>query len=184
MVTAEANMRGWAIWRLKMAVSWGAMAVACGGTTDDGGGTGGSTTSSGGTASTSGGGSSAGGTGGDGAGGSATGGGGNGGAECSSPADCKLGDDCCRCQSVPVEETLLLCPADCAIPACQRIGDRVAPLCERGRCILDINCDRSVVTCRAAEPDCPDGQVAAVVGQCWGPCVDLDDCPTVSDPRP
>ncbi|MFK7988609.1 MAG: hypothetical protein AB8I08_21495 [Sandaracinaceae bacterium] len=38
------------------------------------------------------------------------------------------------------------------------------------------HCDRGDIGCRAAEPVCPEGQVAEVVGTCWGECVALDRC--------
>lgn len=39
-----------------------------------------------------------------------------------------------------------------------------------------VHCDHREVTCRAAEPVCPEMQVASVVGTCWGPCVRIDQC--------
>ncbi len=39
-----------------------------------------------------------------------------------------------------------------------------------------VSCDHRQVTCRAAEPVCPEMQVASVSGSCWGPCVPIDRC--------
>ena len=43
-----------------------------------------------------------------------------------------------------------------------------------------VNCDPSGVTCKAMTPSCPPGQVASVVGNCWGTCVPILECQTVS----
>ncbi|MGE0784567.1 MAG: hypothetical protein AB7S26_02690 [Sandaracinaceae bacterium] len=42
------------------------------------------------------------------------------------------------------------------------------------------DCDRGHVMCRASEPECPAGMVAAVVGSCWGECVPLDACAPIA----
>lgn len=39
-----------------------------------------------------------------------------------------------------------------------------------------VRCDRRDVVCRAAEPECPEGQTAQVVGGCYGSCVPIDAC--------
>lgn len=39
-----------------------------------------------------------------------------------------------------------------------------------------VHCDHREVVCRAAEPVCPEMQVASVIGTCWGPCVRIDQC--------
>lgn len=47
-----------------------------------------------------------------------------------------------------------------------------------GECVsAPVSCDRRALRCRRAEPVCPDGQVASIVGTCYGPCVPLADCP-------
>jgi hypothetical protein len=38
------------------------------------------------------------------------------------------------------------------------------------------SCDRRKLLCRRAEPVCPEGQVASIVGSCYGPCVKLEEC--------
>ncbi len=40
----------------------------------------------------------------------------------------------------------------------------------------EVSCDRRDIRCRALEPTCPDGEIASVVGTCWGPCVRIDEC--------
>lgn len=37
-------------------------------------------------------------------------------------------------------------------------------------------CDHSVIACRRAYPECPQGQVPSVQGTCYGPCVPITDC--------
>ena len=38
------------------------------------------------------------------------------------------------------------------------------------------DCDAKKVTCKIAVPNCPDFQVPAVDGTCWGECVDIAQC--------
>lgn len=37
-------------------------------------------------------------------------------------------------------------------------------------------CDPNLVACDARPPTCPPGHVAAVLNQCWGPCVPREHC--------
>jgi hypothetical protein len=47
----------------------------------------------------------------------------------------------------------------------------------KGECkTAAVSCDRRPLLCRRAEPICPDGQVASIVGTCFGPCVPLEQC--------
>jgi hypothetical protein len=39
-----------------------------------------------------------------------------------------------------------------------------------------VSCDPRTVLCDALPPECPDFQVAQVVGGCWGGCVPVDAC--------
>lgn len=46
-----------------------------------------------------------------------------------------------------------------------------------GACAVSgISCDRRKLTCRRAEPVCPEGQVAQIVGNCFGECVRIEQC--------
>lgn len=39
------------------------------------------------------------------------------------------------------------------------------------------NCDRSTITCRQVEPECPEGTVPEVEGTCWTErCIRIDGC--------
>jgi hypothetical protein len=44
----------------------------------------------------------------------------------------------------------------------------------KGPC--DVSCDQRKVQCRRAEPECPEGQVPSVVGNCYGECVPIESC--------
>lgn len=46
-----------------------------------------------------------------------------------------------------------------------------------GACAVSgTSCDRRKLTCRRAEPVCPEGEVAEIVGNCFGECVRIDQC--------
>jgi hypothetical protein len=45
-----------------------------------------------------------------------------------------------------------------------------------GACGDGFSCDSARVRCADPEPSCPAGQVAAVVDNCWGPCIPLSSC--------
>jgi len=46
-----------------------------------------------------------------------------------------------------------------------------------GACaVTGTSCDRRKLTCRRAEPVCPEGQVAEMVGNCFGECVGIEEC--------
>src|SRR5690606_2235807 len=73
------------------------------------------------------------------------------------------------------------CPQLCVIDACGAAGI-TKTACEAGRCVLQVSCDSSTVTCREMTPVCPAGQVPAVEGDCWtGACVDATQCSSVTD---
>lgn len=51
-------------------------------------------------------------------------------------------------------------------------------IAKRGACPTGQSgsCDERKVTCKRARPMCPEGQVPAVDGSCWGDCVTIDQC--------
>jgi hypothetical protein len=52
-----------------------------------------------------------------------------------------------------------------------------ASVAKKGACaVKGTSCDRRALTCSRAEPVCPEGQVAAIVGNCFGDCVAIDQC--------
>lgn len=149
------------------------------------GGTGATGGASGGTGGASGGtGGASGGTGGasGGTGGASGGTGGTGGVvgapECKTANDCKVFNDCCSCEGVPKAENPTVCPALCKQNKCESLG--VSPTtveCVAGRCVKGYDCDTSKVTCKAAEPACPSGQVPEVKGNCYTfNCVPANEC--------
>lgn len=103
-------------------------------------------------------------------------------AECVTADDCQVFTDCCTCAAVPTSEENLACPGLCIQSACQARGLGTAKAtCVANRCVFDVSCDSSRVTCEAATPTCPAGQVPSVSGACWGPCVPAQDCQEVTN---
>jgi hypothetical protein len=48
---------------------------------------------------------------------------------------------------------------------------------KKGACaVKGTSCDHRTLTCRRAEPVCPEGQVAAIVDHCFGDCVRIEQC--------
>lgn len=103
-------------------------------------------------------------------------------AECVTADDCQVFTDCCTCAAVPKSAQNVACPALCIQSACQARGLGAAKAtCVANRCVFDVGCDSSQVTCEAATPTCPAGQVPSVSGNCWGPCVPAHDCQAVTN---
>lgn len=50
-----------------------------------------------------------------------------------------------------------------------------ASIAREGAC-EQVSCDRRDIACRRAEPVCPEGQTASVVGTCYGDCVPIEMC--------
>jgi hypothetical protein len=161
--------------------------LACGGTTKDPpGSSSGGAQSSAGPQSSAGAQSSQGGTasGNAGAAGSPTNGGASGGSvsvaggvECASNEDCVRFEDCCSCSAEPAANPPAHCKSACEQSACVTSGlAGVDAVCLGNRCVLNLSCVRSEVTCRAAEPECDAGKVPSVIDGCWGPCVAPSQC--------
>jgi hypothetical protein len=138
-----------------------------------------------------GGGGGRGGTGGGSAGRGGAGGdtGGRGGAgaaspECTTASDCKLVDDCCSCQAIPVGDAAPPCTLVCKQNQCAaRQLPPGAVDCVAGKCVGGFACDATKVTCKAATPACPAGEVPTVnaSGTCYvGTCAPETECRTVS----
>ena len=103
-------------------------------------------------------------------------------AECATDDDCQVVNDCCTCAALPKSEPNLACPAVCIQSACQARGLGAAKAdCVANRCVFNVTCDRSQVTCEAPTPTCPAGQVPSVSGTCWGPCIPAHDCQAVTN---
>jgi hypothetical protein len=101
-------------------------------------------------------------------------------AECELPDDCQIVETCCGCFPAPVGTEIPECDEICEQSACSARGFS-APVasCRGNRCVFDVSCDRSLVTCRVAEPTCPEGLIPSVHESCWGPCVDPTECAEV-----
>lgn len=102
-------------------------------------------------------------------------------AECATADDCQIFTDCCTCAALPKSEQRDACPGLCIQSACQARGLGAAKaICVANRCVFDVTCDRSQVTCEAPTPTCPAGQLPSVNGTCWGGCVPAHDCRAVT----
>lgn len=103
-------------------------------------------------------------------------------AECEENADCFVLDDCCSCSAVSGAASPGSCDKVCIQSACAARGlEGTRAVCEKKRCVFELSCDRSLVTCKAATPSCPAGMVPSVLGTCWAPCVPASDCVAVTD---
>ena len=103
-------------------------------------------------------------------------------AECDQNEDCKVVDDCCTCDVVPIATKGLACASACKQSACQASGyAEPKAACVGHRCIFDISCKSEEVTCKSAKPTCSAGLVPGVIGSCWGPCVRPDQCSRLDD---
>jgi hypothetical protein len=128
------------------------------------------------------GGTSIGGTGGGGgAGGSATGGAG-GAAQCTDDTQCTNPNDCCTCEAFGPGEPLPVCNIpECLQSKCSEVGwPNAGATCSVGQCVAGFGCEHATVTCDGPMPACGAGMTASVVGTCWGGCVKVTECATVS----
>ena len=113
----------------------------------------------------------------------ASGSGGGGEPECTKDLDCVLVNNCCDCKATPASAPPTPCAGmQCLVPTCEaRQTGAKAALCNLGRCVLDVSCDASKVTCARMTPQCPAGEVPAVNGSCWtGACVRAEQCAGVT----
>jgi hypothetical protein len=100
--------------------------------------------------------------------------------ECMSAADCKLFEDCCECKGIPKDEDLGICKLGCDTTRCEAIAVDEA-ICRLGQCIAErLDCDSSKVLCLVIPPECPEGLVPGVDGDCWsGACIPGEICNVV-----
>jgi hypothetical protein len=97
--------------------------------------------------------------------------------ECETAADCEMASDCCGCRSEPILGPRLECPLDCARDACGEVEIEPSEVeCLYGKCVIARSCDSRPVTCPALPPNCLDGAVPSVLGDCWGPCIQATEC--------
>jgi hypothetical protein len=105
----------------------------------------------------------------------------NSGAECESDDQCAVFNDCCECDVGAASEEHPQCEKLCIQSACDARGITAQPHCRSKRCVFDLSCDHSQVTCKSAKPVCPAGQIPSVTASCWGPCIDVGQCSDVTD---
>jgi hypothetical protein len=105
--------------------------------------------------------------------------------ECTRTSDCRLENDCCTCEAVPVSSPPGVgCALECLQSHCSALQlptDGLA--CAAGRCVAGFPCDDTHVTCKISVPMCAAGQVPGVTasGTCYtGSCVPAAQCTTVS----
>jgi hypothetical protein len=116
---------------------------------------------------------------GDGGGGMPAGEGGGSGteAECEIADDCAVLNDCCTCAALPAKNLPGECEKLCIQSACAARGlESVTAVCSDKRCVFDLSCDSSLVTCKLAKPSCDAGMIPSVIEPCWGPCIAPDEC--------
>jgi len=99
--------------------------------------------------------------------------------ECVMDTDCRLAGGCCDCVSIPVTANGIgECPAICDQTRCEALG--VSAQCVLGRCVFDATCDQTSVTCERLPPVCPAGQQPIVRNTCFGECIDVRECRSVT----
>ncbi len=103
--------------------------------------------------------------------------------ECTQDTDCTVHEDCCSCEAVPVSDVPPDCEAGCQETACAALEYKATALCLDGICRFpETTCDPSTVLCGAPTPNCPDGTLPEVMGQCWTfKCVPVAACDWVPD---
>ena len=102
--------------------------------------------------------------------------------ECSKDADCKLQEDCCVCNGIPLDLNPVACDMECKQSKCSELGVDQA-VCRLGVCETErLSCDQVKVACDALPPACPEGQLPTTTPACWtGKCVPAEFCDVVPD---
>lgn len=107
------------------------------------------------------------------------------GATCEQDSDCQLFTDCCTCDVLANDESPPPCGLpECFVPVCETLDIGAGtPVCRFGRCTFEkVTCNPIGVTCKSQPPDCPQGQLPSVQGDCWsGQCTPVEACDWVPD---
>ena len=99
--------------------------------------------------------------------------------ECLGSDDCKLVNDCCACEGVPVGQQVDACPENCEVPSCEALGHPgTEAVCVARACVAGFDCS-SDVECATPPPVCEAGLVPSRSHGCWGPCVPATECISV-----
>jgi len=101
---------------------------------------------------------------------------------CVKDADCKLHEDCCVCEGVPVGDNPASCELECKQPLCQEFGIDAA-VCRLGACDTErLSCDQTKVVCNGPPPVCAPGTLPETDPDCWtGRCVPAVLCDVIPD---
>lgn len=102
---------------------------------------------------------------------------------CNFPADAQCGaaDQTGTCEAIPevcTKEYAPVCGCDDQTYGNACIANAAGvSVASEGECApAAVSCDRRDLRCKRAEPICPEGQVAQIVNNCFGPCVPIDAC--------
>jgi hypothetical protein len=95
---------------------------------------------------------------------------GTGGRDSSCPPECFVANECvAQCGDEPRNYGCCPCPAGTInVFSCGAGGGGPGEV---------VSCDPRSVTCRVATPECGEGMVPSVEGNCYGPCVPIASCP-------
>lgn len=101
---------------------------------------------------------------------------------CVKDEDCKLHEDCCVCEGVPVDENPTDCDVQCKQSRCQELGIDAA-VCRLGVCETErLSCDQNKVLCDSLPPNCEAGMLPETSPNCWtGRCVPAVFCDVIPD---
>ncbi|MBN1655644.1 MAG: hypothetical protein JXA30_17905 [Deltaproteobacteria bacterium] len=104
--------------------------------------------------------------------------------QCVTDDDCRRVDTCCDCLALGPKDSDPVCEeTECESTMCSGIAAyNYEPLCNMGRCTLNIVCDVTFATCDRQVPNCPDGELPSVtfLDACFGPCVPAEQCIVVT----
>ena len=100
---------------------------------------------------------------------------------CDDDADCKLADDCCDCDGVPIDVDVAVCDLDCKQSKCSELGIKAA-VCRFGVCTTPrLSCDANVA-CDSLPPPCEPGTLPETTPACWsGRCIPAKHCDVVGN---
>ena len=106
-----------------------------------------------------------------------------GGGPCVNNQDCYLVSDCCSCLGVANGQAAPGCDLpECFGPRCEAEGFNgvEAASCSAGQCVAGFDCDIAKVGCDEPQPECDPGLSPTVIDGCWGPCLPVSQCASVS----
>jgi hypothetical protein len=102
---------------------------------------------------------------------------------CNEDTDCEVAGDCCGCTAYnPNKGAPGNCGGGCQQDVCEQLGLDTA-VCVGGFCeVYGLSCDQTKVTCESLPPDCAEGSLPQVAGDCWTQeCLPIEYCDWVPD---